>query len=104
MKYQLFADMAERDGLENIARLFRAIAYAERVHASNHFKALGLLGKDVDNLQTAIDGENYEVKECTLPLMPWPIFRAKTKPTGAFITPWKLKRFIPGCIVMPGGR
>ncbi len=63
MKYLVFADKAEEEGRPNIARLFRAIAYAERVHATNHFSTLGLLGTTADNLQAAADGETYEVEE-----------------------------------------
>ncbi|MDY7075732.1 MAG: rubrerythrin family protein [Chloroflexota bacterium] len=63
MKYLIFADKAERQGFPNVARLFRANAYAEQVHATNHFKALGNLGKTTDNLGAAIGGETYEVDE-----------------------------------------
>jgi rubrerythrin len=40
MRYLIFADIAEKEGFKNVARLFRAIAYAEQVHASNHYRAL----------------------------------------------------------------
>lgn len=63
MKYLIFAEKAEEEGYSNVARLFRAIAYAEQVHATNHFKALGDLGGSVENLGAAIDGETYEVEE-----------------------------------------
>lgn len=63
MKYMIFADRAEKDGRANTARLFRAIAYAERVHATNHFKALGDLKGGVENLEAAIAGEDFEVEE-----------------------------------------
>ena len=63
MKYLIFAEKAEAEGKPNIARLFRAIAYAEQVHASNHFKALGDLGDTPANLQAAIEGETFEVEE-----------------------------------------
>ncbi len=63
MRYLIFADKAEKEGFPNVARLFRAIAYAERVHATNHFKALGNLGKTTENLEAAIGGETYEVEE-----------------------------------------
>ncbi len=63
MKYLAFSEIAEREGLPNVARLFRAIAYAEQVHASNHARNLGVLKSTVDNLQTCIDGENFEVDE-----------------------------------------
>jgi rubrerythrin len=59
-KYLIFADRADRDGFPEVARLFRAIAYAEYVHALNHLRALGGLGDTVANLGTAIGGENYE--------------------------------------------
>ncbi len=63
MKYTIFADKAEREGYPEVARLFRAIAYAERVHATNHLRELGGIGDTVANLATAISGENYENTE-----------------------------------------
>jgi rubrerythrin len=39
-KYTAFAEKAERDGLKNIARLFRTTAQAERIHASGHLQAM----------------------------------------------------------------
>ena len=63
MRYLIFADQAEAEGKPNVARLFRAIAFAEQVHATNHFKALGDLGETAENLQEAINGENFEVEE-----------------------------------------
>jgi rubrerythrin len=63
MRYLIFAERAEQEGKPNIARLFRAIAFAEQVHATNHFRALGDLGDTAANLQAAINGETYEVEE-----------------------------------------
>lgn len=63
MRYLIFADKAEDEGLHGIARLFRAIAYAEQVHATNHFKTMGLLGESPSNLDAAIAGETFEVEE-----------------------------------------
>ena len=60
MKYMVFADRAEREGLPNIARLFRAASYSEQIHATNHLKALGV-GKTPDNLEVAFGGESYEI-------------------------------------------
>jgi rubrerythrin len=70
MKYTIFADKAEEEGFSNVARLFRAIAFAERVHATNHLKVLELIRSSADNLQAAIDGETYEVEEM------YPAFKA----------------------------
>lgn len=63
MKYTLFAEVAEKQGKPNIAKLFRAIAYAEQVHAKNHLRILMKLNNISDNLQVAIDGETFEVEE-----------------------------------------
>ncbi|MGV8027216.1 MAG: rubrerythrin family protein [Anaerolineaceae bacterium] len=63
MKYLIFADQAEKDGFPNVARTFRAAAYAEQVHATNHFKVLKKLADTSTNLQAGIDGETFEVEE-----------------------------------------
>lgn len=63
MRYLIFAEQAEKEGHKDIARLFRAISFAEKVHATNHFKALADLKTTSENLQTAWNGENYEIEE-----------------------------------------
>ncbi len=63
MKYLAFADKAEKEGKPNIAKLFRAVAYAEQVHATNHLRTLGNIGSTEENLEAAIGGENFEVEE-----------------------------------------
>ncbi len=63
MKYLAFADKAEQEGYKDVARLFRAIAYAEQVHATNHLKELGGVKSTEENLQTAREGENFEIEE-----------------------------------------
>ena len=63
MKYSIWADKADQEGKPQVARLFRAISYAERVHATNHWRTLGNIKGSVDNLQHAIEGEIYEVEE-----------------------------------------
>lgn len=63
MRYMIFSEKAEAEGFPNIARLFKAISHAERVHATNHFNALSLVRDSSDNLQAAIDGETYEVND-----------------------------------------
>jgi len=63
MRYLIFAKKAEEEGFPNVARLFRAISYAEQVHATNHYDVLGMIRSSSDNLQVAIDGETYEVNE-----------------------------------------
>ncbi|APT75083.1 rubrerythrin [Marinitoga sp. 1137] len=63
MKYTIYAEDAEAQGKKNLARLWRAIAYAEFVHARNHFKALGYLGSVGDNLEDSAAGEHFEIEE-----------------------------------------
>lgn len=62
-KYQIFARKAEKEGKSNLARLFRAVAHAELIHAKNHFKALGELGESLENLDRSISGEAFEIDE-----------------------------------------
>ena len=77
MRYKVWGAKAEADGFPNVARLFRAIAYAEEVHGSNHFAKLrneagGFLVASMagfglastsKNLGGAIEGELFEVRE-----------------------------------------
>lgn len=60
-KYTAFARKADQEGHAQVARLFRAAAHAETVHALAHLNALGEVKTTADNLQAAINGENYEV-------------------------------------------
>ncbi|MGQ9673574.1 MAG: rubrerythrin family protein [Candidatus Aminicenantales bacterium] len=63
MKYLAFADVAEKEKLANVARLFRANSFAEQVHAINHLRTVGGIGTTGENLVAAMDGENFEVTE-----------------------------------------
>jgi len=62
-KYLFFAEKAQREGQPRIARLFRAAAEAETVHARNHLGVMEGIGTTRDNLKVAISGENYEFTE-----------------------------------------
>jgi rubrerythrin len=77
MRYSHFADKAEREKLPNVARLFRAIAYAEFIHAGDHYRELRHLndgyvansmgafgpGDTLKNLGLAIAGESFEIEQ-----------------------------------------
>jgi len=60
-KYTNFAKKADDEGYPQVAKLFRAAAVAEAVHAANHLRALAEIKTTAENLQAAIGGENYEV-------------------------------------------
>ena len=76
-RYQVWADKAEEDGFPKVALLFRAIADAEQVHASNHFSAhenvegdhlvasggVFGVGTTAENLEGAIAGEDHEIEQ-----------------------------------------
>ena len=68
-KYTAFAQKAEKEGLTNVARLFRLTAQAEQIHAAGHFKALDGIGSTTDNLQAAIDGETFEFEKMYPPML-----------------------------------
>jgi rubrerythrin len=59
-KYTFFAEKADAAGNKQIAKLFRAAAEAETVHARNHLRVMGEIKTDKENLEAAIGGENYE--------------------------------------------
>ena len=62
-KYLAYAQIAEKEGYPGIAKLFRAAAEGETVHARAHLRAMGELKATADNLQEAIAGEQAEFKE-----------------------------------------
>ncbi len=59
-RYLAFAKKAEDEGLPQIAKIFRAAAEAETVHAMNHLRIAGEIGMTVSNLDEAISGETFE--------------------------------------------
>lgn len=61
-KYLAYAEKADQDGFPQAARLFRAAAAAETIHAHNHLRALKGIGATADNLKDAIAGETHEFK------------------------------------------
>ena len=62
-KYLAFAKKADDEGYEQAARLFRAAAAAETIHAHSHFRVMNGVKSTKENLETAIQGETYEYKE-----------------------------------------
>ena len=59
-RYLFFAGKAEKEGYPQVARLFRAVAEAETIHARNHFAAMDGVGSTKDNLMAGAIGEHYE--------------------------------------------
>lgn len=61
-KYLAYAAQADKEGYAQAARLFRAVAEAETVHAHSHLRIMGGVGKTMENLKAAESGEIYEFK------------------------------------------
>lgn len=62
-RYLAFSRQAEKEGYPQVAKLFRAAAEAETVHAHAHLKAMKGIGKTADNLKAAVEGETHEFKD-----------------------------------------
>lgn len=75
-KYLAFAKKADEDGYPHIAKLFRAAAEAETVHAHTHLRVMGGINSTEENLKEAIEGENYEFTEM------YPQFIAEADPAS----------------------
>lgn len=62
-KYLAFADKADKEGYAQVAKLFRAAADAETVHAHAHLRAMGGIKDTKQNLEAAVTGETFEFRE-----------------------------------------
>lgn len=61
-KYLAYAQKADKEGYHQVAKLFRAAADAETIHAHAHFRNAGKIGTTLDNLKDAVAGETHEFK------------------------------------------
>ena len=68
-KYLAFARAAEKEGYPQVAKLFRAAADAETIHALAHFQNMGGVGTTLENLKSAVAGETYECTEMYPPMV-----------------------------------
>jgi rubrerythrin len=68
-KYLAFAKQADVEGFPQVARLFRAAAHAETVHAHAHLRAMGGIHKTVQNLEEAVAGEGFEFQQMYPPYL-----------------------------------
>jgi rubrerythrin len=62
-RYLAFAKQAEKEGHPRVAKLFRAAAEAETVHAHAHLRTLGEIRSTAENLKDAVAGETHEFKK-----------------------------------------
>lgn len=59
-KYTYFANVASKEGYDQLAEIFLKTARNEQEHARVWFQELGGIGTTADNLAAAAAGENYE--------------------------------------------
>lgn len=62
-KYLAFAKKADEEGFSQVAKLFRAAAEAETVHAHAHLRVMGAVKSTAENIETGISGEGFEFQE-----------------------------------------
>ncbi len=84
-KYLAFAEKADAEQLPMVARLFRAAAEAETIHAHAHLRAMGAVKSTAENLQQAVEGESFEFKQ----MYPGYIAQARSEQAAAALTSFK---------------
>ncbi len=106
MRYIAWGNQAEKEGFPNIGKLFKAVSYAEQVHATNHFKELASqigdktvtagavfgMGTLVDNLQGAINGELHEVEQMYPVYLQTAQFQAEKGAERSFHFAWEAEK------------
>jgi rubrerythrin len=91
-KYFHFAKKAEQEGFKQVAKLFRAAAAAETVHAGNHLRAMGGIQDTGSNLKEAIKGEHYEVNTMYPEFIADAKADANTKAERSFHDAWEVEK------------
>jgi rubrerythrin len=62
IRYRVFAEAAEKEGMPNAAKIFRAVATAKMFHALSHFRAANFADTTAENLNLALEEETYDYK------------------------------------------
>ena len=85
-KYLAYGEAAAKDGLAQVAKLFRAVAAAETIHAHAHLRAMGGVKTTTENLKAAISGEKHEFEAM------YPEFIATAQAEGAAVAALSMTR------------
>lgn len=91
-KYLAFARKADEEGFPQAARLFRAAAAGETVHAQNHLRAMGGVLSTKENLMEAFKGETYEVETMYPPFIDEARTKENKKATNSFNWAWEVEK------------
>jgi rubrerythrin len=89
MRYTIYAERAQQSGFPDVARLFNAVVFAEKVHATNHYRNIMSKGgattvseavfgsrNTAEDIQAGIDGETFEITEM------YPAYKAVAQAQG----------------------
>ncbi|HNT55504.1 MAG TPA: rubrerythrin family protein [Anaerolineaceae bacterium] len=91
-RYLAFAQKADEEGYHQIARLFRAAAHAETIHAHAHLRAMAGVKSTAENLQEAIGGESYEVTTMYPPMIEAAKAENDLKAAKSFSMAWEVEK------------
>ncbi|MGE5223102.1 MAG: rubrerythrin family protein [Omnitrophica WOR_2 bacterium] len=91
-RYLAFAKKADEEGYPQAAKLFRAAAAAETIHALNHLRAMGEVKSTEENLRTAIAGENYEAVKMYPAFMIDAEAEGERKALNSFRMAWEVEK------------
>lgn len=91
-KYMAYARKADEEGYPQAARLFRAAAAGETIHAQNHFRAMGGVQSTLENLKDGLAGENYEIESMYPPMIAEAEAAGDTKALKSFKYAWEIEK------------
>jgi rubrerythrin len=91
-KYLAFARKADEEGFPQAARLFRAAAAGETIHAQNHFRAMGGVQATLENLKEAQNGENYEINSMYPPMIAEAEAKGEAKAARSFTHAFEVEK------------
>lgn len=97
-KYLAFAAKADQEGFAQVAKLFRAAAEAETVHAHAHLRALKGIRSTRENLQEAIEGETHEFKNMYPAMIESAKAEGHKEAERSFNFANEVEKFMPRCI------
>ena len=103
-KYLAFAKKAEAEGKPQIAKLFRAAAEAETVHAHAHLRVMNGVGATEANVQAAISGEGHEFNTMYPEFVAEAKRKATRRPSSPSSSPWRSRRSITTSTAAPPPR
>ena len=98
VRYQAFAQMAEREGYPGVAKILKAVALAKKFHALSHFKAANMVESTMENLKQAQEEEIYDHKNAYPPMVQGSVEEGALKARHSFEYAMSIGPIITGLI------